>query len=407
MDTSSEGRVPDLVPVRYFRMSASPFTFMRGAPNIMAYDLARTTPANGATVQTCGDAHLQNFGIFATGERNVIFDINDFDETLPGPWEWDVKRLAASIHVAGRTSTIGEKRCSAAVMAAMGAYRSRMRTCAGMTALAVWYSRIDASAIGDLHSDELVRRAAAASDTAPTHTHAIVADDYTVAGGEARIADHPPKLFHPTDKSETIDDVQDAIARYRETLRDDIAVLLSRYHVADFAVKVVGVGSVGTRCAVALLVADSDDRLILQIKEARASVLEAYLPPSRYTTHGNRVVAGQRLMQAASDIFLGWTTSADGHDFYVRQVNDLKVSIDVTKLDADALMRYAAVCGEALALAHARSGDPKTLAGYLGKSVRFDEAITEFAARYADQNERDYAAFMEAIQTHRLLVREG
>jgi uncharacterized protein (DUF2252 family) len=409
MQRSSEGRIPDLIPVRYYRMSASPFTFLRGSPNIMAYDLAQTTPTTGHRVQACGDAHLQNFGIFGTAERNLIFDINDFDETLPAPWEWDLKRLAASVQVAGRANTFPDKRSTEAVLAAVHAYRTNMRRFAGMTALQVWYTRIDASVISDLHDAELARRVAA--DEKPSlanRAHRLVADEYaSFKNGTAYIPDRPPKLFHPTFPSETISEVKPVIERYIASIRDDIAVLIGRYHLADWALKVVGVGSVGTRCAVVLLAAGENDGLVLQMKEAVASSLEAYAGASSYSEHGQRVVSGQRLMQSASDIFLGWTRADDGHQYYVRQLNDLKVSIDVTKLSAPDLTRYAALCGEALALAHARSGDSKAIAGYMGGATTFDEAIAQFALHYADQTERDYEAFMAAIQAKQLPTHEG
>ena len=393
LQKSSEGRVEDLIPVRYFRMSGSPFTFYRGAANIMAYDLASAGCTTGLTAQLGGDAHVSNFGLFATPERNIIFDVNDFDETLPGPWEWDVKRLAASVHIAARTNGRNEKRASAAVRMAVAAYREQMQRLSTLTALQLWYTRIDAEAIDDLRL---------ASDAHHVNAHEMT----VVQNGHLRFIDKAPKIFHDPSRESSVE--AEAIAKhYKESLRDDIALLFGRYTLTDIAVKVVGVGSVGTRCSIALFTAGPGDNLILQVKEAVASVLEEYLEPSIYPEHGQRVVAGQRLMQSVSDIFLGWTKSQDGHDYYVRQLNDMKTAIDVSTLDDAQLGRYAGFCGQAIALAHARSGNPAAIAEYLGASTRFDDAIAEFASKYADQNDRDYAAFKEAIKSGILPTKEG
>ena len=389
---SSAGRVPELIPVRYYRMSASPYTFYRGAASIMAYDLANAGITTGLRAQICGDAHLSNFGIFATAERNQIFDVNDFDETLPGPWEWDVKRLAASVHIAARTQHVSEKRASDAVRSCVAGYRTHIQQLSALTALQVWYERIDASAIEDLRNAEVTR---IGGDTKLI----------TEVDGALRFVDKPPKIYHPP--SGIVGDSSEVVNGYIASLRDDIALLVGRYSLQDIALKVVGVGSVGTRCWIALFANGANDHLILQVKEATASCLEAYLEPSNYPEHGHRVVAGQRVMQSASDIFLGWTQAPDGHHYYIRQLSDFKISIDVTALDADGLARYAAFCGNALALGHARSGNPQAMAQYLGNGSRFDDAIAEFAVKYADQNERDYAAFKDAIKSGALPTKEG
>lgn len=406
LEESSVGRLADLIPVRYWRMMESPFTFLRGAPIVMSSDLGRFTPSTGLRVQACGDCHIQNFGIFATPERNLIFDINDFDETLSAPWEWDLKRLTVSIHVAGRVNGASEEHCAEAVYAAATGYASQMQSCTRMTALEIWYARIDAADVLAQIKDANLRRLSGKNgNNAPSNTHELVAEDYTHGG--QRIIDKPPKLFHPPPDGEVIEDAASVLKCYRASLRDDIALLFERYQLADLAMKVVGIGSVGTRCAVALLLSQNDDALILQIKEARRSVLELYAEASPYASHGQRVVAGQRLLQVASDIFLGWTQSDDGHHFYIRQVSDRKGTADVRTMNRTEFLAYAKLCGTVLALAHARSGEPAVLAGYIGNSGRFEQAIVTFAAAYADQNERDYEMFTAAIRNGRLPTREG
>ncbi len=401
LEASNEGRVPDLIPERYARMSVNAFAFLRGSAGIMAHDLATATPSTGLLVQVSGDAHLENFGIFATPERRVIFDINDFDETLRAPWEWDVKRLAASIHVAGRMNDLSEKQCGRAVRAGTAAYRETMQICSDMSVLDVWYARTDATVVLQQMHEVGMRLALRAK--APDHTHEMSAEQYVVASESGiKLADKPPKLYHPPPDEEVVDAARSAFERYRASLRDDVQVLLSSYEFADAAVKVVGTGSVGTRCAVLLLVAGASDSLILQVKEARPSVLEPYAGASPYALAGQRVVAGQRLMQPASDIFLGWAASDDGHHFYVRQLSDMKGSIDVTSVDDVELSAYAQICAKTLATAHARSGDPAAMAGYMGASPSFDGAIAEFARRYADQIESDYALFKAALKDGRL-----
>jgi uncharacterized protein (DUF2252 family) len=407
LKVSNEGRLADLIPVRNGRMRHSPFTFLRGAPSIMAYDLGTGHATTGVYVQACGDCHLENFGIFATPERNVVFDINDFDETHPGPWEWDVKRLAASVHVAGRAGGASEAGARTAVLAAARAYRERIAECALMTTLEVWYSRIDAVEVFARTQAASLKKGASAP-SAPDDTHEMIAEQYTEGEGLGRrIADKPPKLFHPPPDREVVIDARSVLERYRPSLREDIATLLDSYELVDMAVKVVGIGSVGTRCAVALLMAHENDGLILQIKEARNSALEPYTRACAFENQGQRVIAGQRIMQTASDMFLGWSDSDDGHHFYVRQLSDVKGAVDATSLSGSKLEAYAALCGQALALSHARSGDPGTLAGYLGTSDSFERAIARFAEAYAATVESDYAIFMAAVESGAIDARDG
>jgi uncharacterized protein (DUF2252 family) len=389
-------RIAELVPIRHERMRASPFAFFRGAAAVMAEDLA-DTPASGLRVQGCGDAHLLNFGIYATPERQLVFDINDFDETLPAPFEWDVKRLAASVVVAGREQGLSSKQCESAARASAAAYGARMTVSAGMGHLDVWYDRI---AVDELISlietaserelgTSVMRRAERATSLGALDKLAEVVD------GQLRIVDDPPLIEHAPEDAGRVKALE-ALGRYRRSLRDDIRVMLGRYRAIDWARKVVGVGSVGTDDALVLLLGDSaQDPLFLQVKEAQGSVLEAHAGASRYPNHGQRVVAGQRLTQAASDIFLGWTAIDERH-YYVRQLRDMKASVPIEKLSAAELRDYARACGEALADGHARSGDPVAIAAYLGRGSVFERAIGRFASRYADQAERDYGQFVEA-----------
>ncbi|MEI5585583.1 MULTISPECIES: DUF2252 domain-containing protein [unclassified Agromyces] len=417
-------RVPELVPIRYARMLVSPFTFYRGAALIMAADLAGT-PSSGLEVQVCGDAHLSNFGVFATPERALIFDINDFDETLPGPWEWDVKRLAASFEVAGRHRGFTPAECHRVVLAAVAGYRERMRRAAESGVLEAWYDRLDADRIEEWIRAE--REASRVGDKQVKRTTATLAKARTrdsvraftklveVVDGRMRIRSDPPLIMAVEDldlapgSGERVEDwMQGMLQEYRSTLP------LERHPIEEFryvhlARKVVGVGSVGTRAWIVLLRGRDDaDPLILQAKQAEASVLERFLPPSRYANHGERVVRGQRLMQAASDVFLGWQRilAPDGveRDFYLRQLNDWKGSADVEVILPRGAELYARACGETLARAHARAGDRVAIAAYLGGSDRFDRAVAEFAVDYADQNERDYAAFREAVASGRLVA---
>lgn len=407
LEAQAAARVPDLVPIRYGRMVATPFTFFRGAAAIMAADLG-AHPNTRLRAQLCGDAHLSNFGIFASPERTLVFDVNDFDETLPGPFEWDVKRLAASFVVAGRSLGWKPVVTRRALLYAMGTYRLRMAEYAGMGTLATWYSRI---ALDDLapylprerrDTLQLVARQAARRDNLGA------LDKLTeVIDGERRFRDQPPLMKRVRDQ--ILDEQVYAIfAAYRRSLPPDRRRLLDHYRFVDLAHKVVGVGSVGTRCWVAYLEgADDRDPLFLQVKEAGPSVLEAHVGRAVERHRGQRVVAGQRQMQAASDVLLGWVTGPNGYHYYWRQLWDAKVSIDLETIRGAGLLAYARACGWALARAHARSGSSIAIAAYLGGSTRFESSMVGFAEAYADQNERDHAALVEAVRTGRLQATEG
>jgi uncharacterized protein (DUF2252 family) len=407
LEASNAGRLPNLIPIRYGRMLKSPFTFLRGSAIVMASDLA-TTPTTGIKVQACGDCHLLNFGGYATPERNLVFDVNDFDETLPAPWEWDIKRLAASIVVAGRYIKVSEKNCFEAARAATCYYREHISNYATMSPLNVWYSRIDAEVLRDLARDtDHYPRIDQHIEKAFTRTSAHALPKLTeVVQGRRQIIDKPPLMYHLRADDLLEEEVESVFLQYRSSLRDDLHVLLDRYQLVDIAIKVVGVGSVGTRCVVALLMASDNEPLFLQMKEARASVLEPYIGKSIYSNHGQRVVAGQRLMQAASDMFLGWCKSNQGHDFYVRQLRDMKVGVNIEDLSTDEFRGYSALCGWALARSHARSGDPAMISGYLGKSDTFDLAIANFAVAYANQTERDHQALVAAVKSGQITAVE-
>jgi uncharacterized protein (DUF2252 family) len=425
LEEQARTRVPELVPVRYGRMLVSPFTFYRGAAAIMAHDLA-STPRAGLHVQLCGDAHLSNVGGFASPERSLVFDLNDFDETLPGPFEWDVKRLAASFEIAGRDRDFTDAQRAKAVLNAVRSYREWMRTLAESRNLDVWYARLDVETIErNLRTQQAKRQAAtvakAAEKARTKDSMKAFAKLTQTVDGEPRIVSDPPLIVSAADLAqdagiqfEYLEGLIHGLFReYRETLQDDRRHLLEEFRMVDLARKVVGVGSVGTRCWILLLLGrDGDDPLFLQIKEAQASVLEPYLGKSGYANHGQRVVAGQRLMQTTSDIFLGWLRSRetlDGaeRDFFVRQLWDWKTSVDLDTILPEGLELYGEVCGFLLARAHARSGDRIAIASYLGKSDGFDRALAEFAIAYADQNERDYAAVREAADEGRIRVQEG
>ena len=401
LTAQDSNREQDLVPIRYGRMMISPFAFYRGSAVVMANDLA-ATPKSGLIVQACGDAHLSNFGTFATPERNQVFDINDFDETLPAPWEWDVKRLAASVVVAGRTKGFKAVQCSKAAEAVVRSYRERMTQFAPMSHRAVWYDRITGADIAEVVPRKVGKDFQRGLIKASHRDHLQALAKMTSAeSGTLRVVDDPPLIVHISD-AELIDRLRTVAETYRSSIRPDLQALLNRYTFVDTARKVVGVGSVGTRCHIVLFRGNNDeDPLILQIKEAFASVLEPYAGKSEFKNHGQRVVAGQQYIQAASDIFLGWGHSA-GSDFYVRQLRDMKGSVEVEFLPPDRLVTYAALCGWALARAHARSGDAASIAGYLGQSDSFDQAIVEFANVYADQTERDHAALVAAISSGRI-----
>ncbi|AWI30053.1 DUF2252 domain-containing protein [Streptomyces sp. ICN441] len=389
-------REPDLVPVRYGRMAVSPFTYLRGSPAVMAADLVvqRNT---GLRVQLCGDAHLLNFGVFASPERTLLFDLNDFDETLPGPFEWDVKRLVASVAVAARDNGRPDAEALRAARAAAESYRLSMRRLAGLGELEVWYERITAEdlvpLVRDLDRARLEARLAKARRRTSLHALEKLTE---VVGGKRRIVQDPPLLEAVAGLDAA--SVRKILSDYRSTLPEDRRVLLDRYHFVEAARKVVGVGSVGTRCFVALLTGrDAEDPLFLQIKEAQRSVLEPHLPKSAYRHQGQRVVAGQRLLQAASDIFLGWVSGPGGRHYYWRQLRDMKGSADVATMSPALLRDYAALCGRALARAHARSGERIAIAAYLGSSDGFERAMGDFALAYADRTAEDHKALCAAI----------
>jgi uncharacterized protein (DUF2252 family) len=391
-------RLHFLVPLRNARMADSAFTFFRGAAVVMAADLART-PVTGIHVQACGDAHCLNFGGYASPERNLLFDVNDFDETLPGPWEWDLKRLVTSIVIAGRTNDLRKREIREAAAETARAYRSHMNELAALPALDVWYARLDATRILDEAKSFEARRARTkiAEQVATESIREAVDKITTGAGASRRFKNDAPALFHSKKTDEHGFDIAHIMEQYRTTLSDEMQHLFDRYTLIDDAIKVVGVGSVGTRCAIALYAADDHDPLLLQIKEAVPSVLEAYLPKSTYENHGERVVRGQKLMQTASDAFLGWGSSGK-HDFYVRQFKDMKASANLDHVDVEQLALYGRYCAYALAMAHARSGDGAGIAGYLGPNDTMDEALCAFAETYADQNALDYAAFLAGIK---------
>jgi uncharacterized protein (DUF2252 family) len=419
LERQATSRVPELVPIRYGRMSASPFAFFRGAAAVMAADLA-VTPVSGLRVQACGDAHLSNFGAFAAPDRRLVFDLNDFDESLPGPWEWDVKRLAASFAIAGRENGFKRRERGAAVLEAARSYRDSMRAFASEGTLKVWYARLDVeSVMGEIEAEPKLTkqvRKGVAKAQAKDSTRALRKLTHVV-DGELRILGDPPLIvpaeeLMPADETRDLEEVLlKMLGSYRASLPADRQHLLDGYRFRHLARKVVGVGSVGTRAWIVLLTGvDDSDPLFLQAKEAEASVLEPYAGASRFQNHGRRVVEGQRLMQAASDIFLGWCPAVgfDGRkrDFYVRQLWDWKRSVEIERLSPHGLELYARMCGWTLARAHARSGDPIAIAAYLGGGDAFDLAIAEFSESYADQSERDHAALVAAIDSGRIAAEE-
>jgi len=397
LEEQNRSRLAHLVPLRYQRMAASPFTFLRGSAIVMAQDMA-TTPVTGIQVQVCGDAHLNNFGIYATPERNQVFDVNDFDETLPGPWEWDIKRLAASIVLGGRTNGFPAATNRQAVLNCAQSYREHMWKYSDMRHIDVWYSRIDyESSLQFVHptfrwyitKQREKSRQRSSLQAFPKLTMQV--------DGQHRFKDDPPLIAH-LDDEELILQLKGLVDAYRPSVQEDRQVLLSKYQCVDVAQKVVGVGSVGTRCYVVLLLGnDSNDPLLLQIKEAQPSVLERHLGPSGYANHAQRVVCGQRLMQAASDLFLGWTRLGST-DYYIRQLRDMKLTVNIETLSEGGFIEYCRFCGWALARAHARSGDSAQISGYLGRSDVFDRAIAAFAETYAGQAERDHATLVHRYQ---------
>jgi uncharacterized protein (DUF2252 family) len=424
LEAQAATRLPELVPIRYGRMLASPFAFYRGAAAIMASDLA-TLPTTELHVQLCGDAHLANFGGFASPERDIVFDINDFDETLPGPWEWDVKRLAASVEVAGRERGFDAKTRRSIVLATVAEYRGAMREFAGMHNLDVWYALLNQAKVdarwGVLSRPKAVKKIDANFSQAHTRDNLRAFEKLTQrVGNQLRIVSHPPLivpveelLSAENDQLSTEQIFRDYVHAYGKTLPDDRRHLLEQFRYVHLARKVVGVGSVGTRTWIVLMFGrDDEDPLFLQVKEAQASVLEPYAGKSKFAEHGKRVVEGQRLMQAESDIFLGWERILEGldgqpHDFYVRQLWDWKLSADVETMPPKEMTIYAEMCGWTLARAHARSGDRIAISTYLGKNDAFDKALAEFAIAYGDQNERDYQALVEAVKNGRIIAETG
>ena len=416
IEEQNNGRLDWLVPVRRWRMSASPFTFFRGSARIMAADLV-STPVSGLEVQACGDAHLANFGLYASPERQLVFDINDFDETLAGPWEWDIKRLAASFIIAARHNKIDQKDGRKATQRMVETYRKAMADFAAMRTTEIWYAKLDgetfiktADEAGRAEqAQKIIGKAQGKDNHHALDKHAEEFD------GKYRIKNEPPGLVPLRELRDELSRnqlqamVENDFDTYQKSLADHHKRLLNCFHPVDIALKVVGVGSVGTRCLILLLEGrNHNDPLFLQIKQANRSVLEEFLSPSPYKNQGQRVVEGQRLIQTVSDIFLGWNERGEtGNNFYWRQLHDWKGSVDVEDMNADDLSYLARLCGWTLARAHARSGDPVTITGYLGKSDSFDEALVEFAERYADQNEKDYAAFVEEIRSGRLTAVEG
>jgi uncharacterized protein (DUF2252 family) len=419
LEGQAESRVAELVPIRYGRMLVSPFTFYRGAAAIMAADLSQT-PTSGLRVQLCGDAHLSNFGIFASPEREMLFDINDFDETLPGPWEWDVKRLAVSLCVAGRDRNLSKQEIADILVWTAQSYRQSMRGFAQMSNLDVWYASLNAKDIMNVvRAQQLVKgkrlqqmEKRLGKARAKNSTRAVLKLTEAV-DGQLRFISEPPlivpvlELLGQAETEELRKRLEDMLADYRSSLSDEYGVLLSDYTFQSIARKVVGVGSVGTRAWVLLFMGrDEQDPLVLQAKEAQASVLEPFAGPSQYANHGQRVVEGQRLMQASGDILLGWLPARgiDGvtRDFYVRQLWDGKLSVEIETMDQRMLRSYGALCAWTLARAHARTGDRIAIASYLGAGGTFDQAIVDFSEAYADQNERDYDALVQAVKSGRV-----
>jgi uncharacterized protein (DUF2252 family) len=404
IEASNKDRLENLIPIRHGRMVQSAFAYFRGTALIQAHDL-KGTPASGIIVHACGDCHLMNFGGFATPERNLVFDINDFDETLPAPFEWDLKRLAASFVIAARWRGFRPRQARETAVQVVTTYRESMRMRAGTGVLAGWYSRITLDDVIAMFGKdaEIVRRSTQKAAKARRQTQEHILIKLTAPSrGLPHLVNQPPLLYHLDQREATQRDIEDFFKRYRETLAEERRILFDRFKLVDAAHKVVGVGSVGTRCYVALMLAAPDDPLFLQVKEARPSVLERYTGHSPVPHNGQRVVVGQRLMQAASDIFLGWSRGPADRDFYVRQLRDMKIGPDVESQTPEAMREYATLCGLALARAHDKAGDAAMIAGYLGSVDHFDEAIGEYAVAYADQVERDYATFVKAVRSGRL-----
>lgn len=406
LDQSNEGRLKELIPLRYGRMMQSPFTFFRGAAALMAMDLGELKGLPKVNVQACGDCHLLNFGAFATPERNILFDINDFDETLPAPWEWDLKRLAVSFVLAARENGLKAKVASEAAETVTRSYREKIEELSHKSILDIWYEKVNwQSVIASTSDEELQKRRKEKLKREMKRNMDYYFPKFAEeSGGRFQFKDNPPTMYHMSGaEGKKFDEkIRKAIELYKESLQEHTRRLVNRYKVEDVAIKVVGIGSVGTLCAVALLLASENEPLILQIKEARHSVLEPYVGKSTFENQGQRVVEGQRIIQSASDMFLGWTQFEDGKHFYVRQLRDTKVKPEPELWGGQQTIEIAAVMGQVLARAHARSGDAAVISGYLGNSNSFDAAITDFALNYADQTERDHALLLAAIKSGRL-----
>lgn len=406
---TSIGRIESLLPIRYRRMIESPFAFFRGAAAIMAADL-ENTPNTGINLQLCGDCHLMNFGGFATPERKLVFDINDFDETFKGPWEWDLKRLAASFAIAGRWRKFSNKICKEFAWNVADSYKRHMLEYSKLSALQIWYADIDLAELIELGQDKEIKEfhqkriKKAAEYTA--HEKEFAKMTYQ-DGVRARIKNEPPLIYHPTgnEEKQILKEAEIVHNRYMKSLSHDKQILLSRYSLHDVAIKVVGVGSVGTLCGISLLMSATGEPIFLQFKEARQSVVAQHVKTkSQYVHEGERIVMGQKLMQSASDMFLGWTNDDKGRFFYIRQLRDAKVKPVLEIMKEDNMNDYAKACGWALARAHARSGDPSILSGYMGNSNEFAHAISNFSILYADQNESDYEKMVKAVKDGRLLI---
>jgi len=407
IELSNYDRLPDLIPIRHFRMSKSPFVFYRATASLMARDLA-STPKTGINVQACGDCHLMNFGGFATPERIMVADMNDFDETHPGPWEWDVKRLSTSFMLACREKKFSTEDSEDVMRMLLSSYRDKMREYAQMNFLELWYTKF---AFGDLRklspSKKLQDKVTKALRKAEEQSHEKVFYKITSGSLQQRaISDQPPLIYHPFDMKESMDIIGNFIQQYKNTLQPDRKLLLDQYRIVDVALKVVGVGSVGTRCYVVLLMNDNDEPIFVQVKEARQSVLAPYTQAGTYSHQGERVVQGQRILQAASDIFLGWSMGPAGRHFYLRQLRDKKVSFDIDNFDKFGLTLYAQLCGNILARAHCKSAQGPFIAGYIGQGNQFLDAVCKFSIAYADQTEKDYNEFIQAIKDGKLAVKE-
>ncbi|HEX5153968.1 MAG TPA: DUF2252 domain-containing protein [Parafilimonas sp.] len=404
---SNYDRLPELIPVRHFRMSKSPFVFYRATASIMARDLS-STPSPGITAHICGDCHLMNFGAFATPERHLVFDINDFDETNPGPWEWDLKRLVVSFVLAAREKGFDKKDTYDIVQKLVGVYTERLKEFSAMNLLDLWYLKFDLEVLRRESKEQWIReRLSRDIDKANKQTHDRVFYKITSNNmGKFEISDQPPLIRHPVDVAESLDIINAFLKQYTSTLQPDRRWLFEQYKVIDVTLKVVGVGSVGTRCFVVLLLNDNNDPLLIQVKEARESVLVPYTQNSIYAHNGERIVQGQRLIQAASDIFLGWSTGPKGRHFYFRQLRDKKLSPEIADYNKSMLTEYAKLVGGILARAHCKTGKGAVICGYIGKGNAFADAICRFADAYADQTEKDYDDFMKAVKAGKLPVEE-